>query len=120
MSQERDAYLPLAESGSTLFFVISDLAKLNNMYRFSLSAFLRLFQRSLETKQVKDQVRFVFPSMMYSCGKEILTKSLLNIQLGDITKVHRVSQRILKFKVFQASKCNSQFFAAGASLIAAF
>ena len=54
MWQERDAYLPLAESGSTLFFVISDLAKLNNMYRFSLSAFLRLFQRSLETKQVKD------------------------------------------------------------------
>ena len=79
MWQERDAYLPLAESGSTLFFVISDLAKLNNMYRFSLSAFLRLFQRSLETKQVKDHVRFVFPSMMYSRGKEILTKSLLNI-----------------------------------------
>lgn len=51
LDQERDAYLPLAESGSTLFFVISDLAKLNNMYRFSLSAFLRLFQRSLETKQ---------------------------------------------------------------------
>lgn len=105
MWQERDAYLPLAESGSTLFFVISDLAKLNNMYRFSLSAFLRLFQRSLETKQVKNQVRFVFPSM-YSRGKEILTKSLLNIQLGDITKVHRVSQRILNLKVFQASKSN--------------
>ncbi|KAM7436007.1 Cytoplasmic dynein 2 heavy chain 1 [Porites harrisoni] len=51
LDQERDAYLPLAESGSTLFFVISDLAKLNNMYRFSLSAFLRLFQRSLEAKQ---------------------------------------------------------------------
>lgn len=67
MRQERDAYLPLAESGSTLFFVISDLAKLNNMYRFSLSAFLRLFQRSLETKQVKDQVEFVFLSM-YSQG----------------------------------------------------
>ncbi|XP_074620352.1 cytoplasmic dynein 2 heavy chain 1-like [Acropora palmata] len=51
LDQERDAFLPLAESGSTLFFVISDLAKLNNMYRFSLSAFLRLFQRSLEAKQ---------------------------------------------------------------------
>lgn len=58
--QERDAYLPLAESGSTLFFVISDLAKLNNMYRFSLSTFLRLFQRSLETKQVKIQRSLLF------------------------------------------------------------
>lgn len=58
--------------------------------------------------------------MMYSRGKEILTKSLLNIQLGDITKVHCVSQRILNLKVFQASKSNSQFFAAGAPLIDAF
>lgn len=46
--QERDAYLPLAQNGSRLFFVISDLAKINNMYRFSLAAFLRLFQRSLD------------------------------------------------------------------------
>ncbi|XP_022103094.1 cytoplasmic dynein 2 heavy chain 1-like isoform X1 [Acanthaster planci] len=48
LDQERSAYLPLAENGSTLFFVISDLAKLNNMYRFSLGAFLRLFLRALE------------------------------------------------------------------------
>ena len=46
--QERDAYLPLAQNGSRLFFVILDLAKINNMYRFSLAAFLRLFQRSLD------------------------------------------------------------------------
>ncbi|XP_077984893.1 cytoplasmic dynein 2 heavy chain 1-like [Glandiceps talaboti] len=50
LDQERNTYLPLAESGSTLFFVISDLTKLNNMYRFSLGAFLRLFQRALQNK----------------------------------------------------------------------
>ncbi|XP_070553238.1 cytoplasmic dynein 2 heavy chain 1-like isoform X2 [Ptychodera flava] len=50
LDQERNTYLPLAESGSTLFFVISDLSKLNNMYRFSLGAFLRLFQRALKNK----------------------------------------------------------------------
>ncbi|CAB3978327.1 cytoplasmic dynein 2 heavy chain 1-like [Paramuricea clavata] len=48
LDKERDAFLPLAENGSTLFFVISDLAKVNNMYQFSLGAFLRTFQRSLE------------------------------------------------------------------------
>ncbi|XP_063970614.1 cytoplasmic dynein 2 heavy chain 1 [Lytechinus pictus] len=48
LDQERAAYLPLAENGSALFFVISDLAKLNNMYRFSLSAFLRLFSKALQ------------------------------------------------------------------------
>ena len=52
VKQERDAFLPLAENGSTLFFVISDLAKVNNMYQFSLGAFLRTFQRSLELPDV--------------------------------------------------------------------
>lgn len=53
LDQERSAYLPLAENGSKLFFIISDLCKINNMYRFSLAAFLRLFQRALQGKQVK-------------------------------------------------------------------
>lgn len=49
--QERNIYLPLAENGSALYFVISDLAKINNMYRFSLASFLRLFQRALDARQ---------------------------------------------------------------------
>ncbi len=51
LDQERDSFLPLAEYGSTLFFVISDLCKHNNMYRFSLASFLRLFQRAFQNKQ---------------------------------------------------------------------
>lgn len=30
--------------------VIGDLLKMNNMYQFSLAAFVKLFTRSLETK----------------------------------------------------------------------
>ncbi|CAF0769940.1 unnamed protein product [Adineta steineri] len=48
LDKERNDYLPFAKHGSKLFFVISDLSKVNNMYQFSLSAFLRLFQRNLE------------------------------------------------------------------------
>ncbi|KAF7666054.1 hypothetical protein LDENG_00118150 [Lucifuga dentata] len=51
LDQERDAYLPLAESASKMYFVITDLSKINNMYRFSLAAFLRLFQRALLSKK---------------------------------------------------------------------
>lgn len=51
LDQERNSYLPLATYSSDLFFVISDLSKLNNMYRFSLASFLRLFQRALQNKQ---------------------------------------------------------------------
>ncbi|TRY83670.1 hypothetical protein DNTS_027964 [Danionella cerebrum] len=51
LDQERDAYLPLAETASKMYFVITDLSKINNMYRFSLASFLRLFHRALQTKQ---------------------------------------------------------------------
>lgn len=51
LDQERNIYLPLATYGSDLFFVITDLCKLNNMYQFSLASFLRLFQRALQNKQ---------------------------------------------------------------------
>ena len=62
--QERDAYLPLAEKGSKLFFVISDLCKINNMYRFSLASFLSLFQRALHNKQVCTDFR---DHALYEC-----------------------------------------------------
>ena len=52
--QERNDYLPLAKHGSKLYFVISDLSKVNNMYQFSLAAFLRLFQRNIERTDVSE------------------------------------------------------------------
>ncbi|XP_038123892.1 cytoplasmic dynein 2 heavy chain 1 [Cyprinodon tularosa] len=51
LDQERDAYLPFAESASKMYFVITDLSKINNMYCFSLASFLRLFQRALQSKK---------------------------------------------------------------------
>ncbi|CAG6004611.1 unnamed protein product [Menidia menidia] len=54
LDQERDAYLPLAESASKMYFVITDMSKINNMYRFSLASFLRIFQRALQAKKEED------------------------------------------------------------------
>ncbi|KAM6946318.1 LOW QUALITY PROTEIN: cytoplasmic dynein 2 heavy chain 1 [Aplochiton taeniatus] len=51
LDQERDAYLPLAESASKMYFVITDLSRINSMYRFSLASFLRLFKRALHSKK---------------------------------------------------------------------
>ena len=50
--QEREVYLPVAQSGSVLFFLISDLCKLNSMYEFGLPSFLRLFQQALTFEEV--------------------------------------------------------------------
>ncbi|KAJ9599677.1 hypothetical protein L9F63_026473 [Diploptera punctata] len=47
LNQECDSYRPLAEFGSTLYFVIMDLGKLNNMYQFSAASFMRLFEKAL-------------------------------------------------------------------------
>ncbi|XP_040316731.1 cytoplasmic dynein 2 heavy chain 1 [Herpailurus yagouaroundi] len=66
LDQERDAYLPLAESASKMFFIISDLAKINNMYRFSLAAFLRLFQRALHNKQDSESTERRIQSLISS------------------------------------------------------
>ncbi|XP_013869519.1 cytoplasmic dynein 2 heavy chain 1 [Austrofundulus limnaeus] len=54
LDQERDAYLPFAESASKMYFVITDLSKINNMYCFSLASFLRLFQRALQTEKEEE------------------------------------------------------------------
>ncbi|XP_019385809.1 PREDICTED: cytoplasmic dynein 2 heavy chain 1 [Crocodylus porosus] len=66
LDQERDAYLPLAESASKMYFIISDLSKINNMYRFSLAAFLRLFQRALQNKQESESTEERIKSLISS------------------------------------------------------
>ncbi|KAJ3280883.1 Cytoplasmic dynein 2 heavy chain 1, partial [Borealophlyctis nickersoniae] len=50
LDAERDTFTPLSFFGSSLFFVVSDLQKLNPMYQFSLSSFLRLFEQALRSE----------------------------------------------------------------------
>ncbi|XP_068037518.1 cytoplasmic dynein 2 heavy chain 1 isoform X5 [Anomalospiza imberbis] len=70
LDKERNAYLPLAESASKMYFIISDLSKINNMYRFSLAAFLRLFQRALQNKQdsvnTEERIKLLIGSLKHT------------------------------------------------------
>lgn len=50
LDEERNKYRPIALVGSQMFFIISDLSKLNNMYRFSLAAFMSLFEQAFVNK----------------------------------------------------------------------
>lgn len=43
----RDGYRPVARRGAILFFVLSDMAMVNAMYQFALSAYLGVFAYSL-------------------------------------------------------------------------
>ena len=79
LDQEQASYLPLATFGSTLFFVISDLSKINNMYQFSLGSFLRLFQRALQNKQDAGNVELRIRSLtvrLQSLVYEYICRSL--------------------------------------------
>ncbi|KAJ3360793.1 Cytoplasmic dynein 2 heavy chain 1 [Kappamyces sp. JEL0680] len=49
LDQESELFSPIAHYGSILYFVLSDLKKLNNMYQFSLGTFLHLFRQALAT-----------------------------------------------------------------------
>ena len=48
LEKEGNAYLPLAKFASQLFFAISDMIKLDNMYRLSLVAFTGIYRRTLK------------------------------------------------------------------------
>ena len=50
LDNQRKVYQPLALVGAKLFLLIQDLKKLNNMYRFSLEYFVKLFKDCLMQK----------------------------------------------------------------------
>uniref|UniRef100_H2ZL84 Dynein axonemal heavy chain 10 n=1 Tax=Ciona savignyi TaxID=51511 RepID=H2ZL84_CIOSA len=51
----RDGYRPAARRGAILFFVLSEMAVINNMYQFSLASFLGVFDFSLR-KSLPDSI----------------------------------------------------------------
>lgn len=57
LDKEREVYLPLAETGSKLYFVIVCLDAINNMYKFSLNSYLSIFQKALKKggKSIKSE-----------------------------------------------------------------
>lgn len=49
-------YTEVATAGSILYFVIADLANINPMYQFSLSYFVRLFNRCIDSAERSDDI----------------------------------------------------------------
>jgi len=49
----RDGYRPAAKRGAILFYVLLDMARVNSMYQYSLSAYMEIFTASLR-KAISD------------------------------------------------------------------
>jgi dynein heavy chain 2 len=52
LEKERSTYNELAQFGSRLFFAIQELSKLNVCYQFSVQAFMHIFLKNLDSKNV--------------------------------------------------------------------
>lgn len=52
LDRQREVYRPIAHVGSTLYFLVAQLAAVNNMYEFSLPSFIGLFRTNLQVKDV--------------------------------------------------------------------
>lgn len=48
-------YRPIANRGSTMYFLIKDLCTVNHMYQFSLAAFLMLFRKALSQVRLEKE-----------------------------------------------------------------
>jgi len=75
LDQQREVYRDFARIGANLFMVVGDLIKLNNMYQFSLAAFVKLFRRALETEpqasSIEEKLQFLSNSLIRLCYSEI-------------------------------------------------
>ncbi|GBG66219.1 hypothetical protein CBR_g57822 [Chara braunii] len=69
IEQVRTRYSPAAKRGAILFFVMSSLSAVNNMYEYSLYSFLAVFRNTLETSKrdpsLDGRLRNVLDALMY-------------------------------------------------------
>lgn len=75
LDKQREVYRNFSVTGSNLFMVFGDLLKLNNMYQFSLSSFIKLFNRALDTKpqasSTEEKLSKLSNSLIRLCYSEI-------------------------------------------------
>jgi len=75
LDQQREVYRNFAIVGSDVFMVFGDLIKMNNMYQFSLSSFIKLFKRALEikpdAKSTEEKLSKLSDSLIKICYSEI-------------------------------------------------
>ncbi|KAJ3140439.1 Cytoplasmic dynein 2 heavy chain 1 [Physocladia obscura] len=86
LDEERDKFTPLSELGSSLYFVICELSKINNMYQFSLASYIRIFEMALKVdgSAVKD-------------GTELRLKLLVN-------ELEKQAFRVISRSLFKADR----------------
>ena len=85
LDAEGNTYLPLAEFASKLFFALTDLSNINNMYQYSIGSFMKLYETTLKNvHSVSNEVRI-----------ESLKKSLQTVVYEYISRSLFKSDRLM-------------------------
>ena len=64
LEKERSTYNELAQFGSRLFFAIRELSKLNICYQFSVQAFMQIFLKNLDSKNVTLSIEELYANLL--------------------------------------------------------
>ncbi|KAJ3197037.1 Cytoplasmic dynein 2 heavy chain 1 [Irineochytrium annulatum] len=103
LDAEREKFAPMSQFGSNLFFVVSDLQKLNNMYQFSLSSFLRLFEEALRcegsaSKDGTDLRIKLLTSALEKLTFRYISRSLFNAdrQMFALYLIHELHEHLFE------------------------
>lgn len=91
LDQSREVYKPLAVRGATLYLKIGQLNKVNNMYRFSLVYFTRLFLTCLESGQESGKLSIATKDAKEKLkeSESALIKIVFNAIAGSLFKADR-------------------------------
>ncbi|XP_071945421.1 dynein axonemal heavy chain 10-like [Antedon mediterranea] len=81
----RDGYRPAAKRGAILFFVLSEMALINNMYQYSLASFLDVFTHSLK-KSLPDSILLKRLANI----KDALTHNVYNYACTGLFEKHKL------------------------------
>ena len=81
---ERNFFLPFAQKGSRMYFLLKNMSQINHMYRYSLESFVLLFKRALESKQQghdSEAKVFIYTSNLQSIVYNFVSCSLFKSDL---------------------------------------
>lgn len=98
----RGGYKPIAERASLLFFVLQDMSQIDYMYQFSLDAYIKLFNNSIDNSPPSDDISHRIKSVndyhtyaVYKyCCRGLFTRHKVLLSLHMCVKIMEAMNKI--------------------------
>uniref|UniRef100_A0A1I8GGQ9 DHC_N2 domain-containing protein n=1 Tax=Macrostomum lignano TaxID=282301 RepID=A0A1I8GGQ9_9PLAT len=114
ISAARSKYIPVAERGSCMYFVVANMAEIDPMYQFSLKYFKNLFNNTIESSEKSDNLEQRIQIMLAATTNSTYN----NVARGIFEKDKLVFSFLLCIEILKQSKIISpeewNFFLRGA------